>query len=231
MPDLVLLTGPTRGLGLALYRQLEARSQRTLVIGRNLDRLPNAGSNVVDRLECDLAEIARPENALLLATRLTTLLRAHTFRSLTFISNAGTVEPIGLVGDVPLDRAGAAMAVNVVAPMIIARACCAVCRERDGRLTVLNVSSGAAIRPIPGWALYCSGKAAARMFFDVMAGEGAAEVRHIDPGVIDTDMQARIRAAETDSFPWVERFRAMAKEERLQSPDSVAARILDQLVG
>lgn len=59
------------------------------------------------------------------------------------------------------------------------------------------------------------------MFFDVMAKEeGGPDIRHIDPGIVDTNMQAVIRAAGR------ERFVALAEEGQLQKPEAVAERIL-----
>jgi NAD(P)-dependent dehydrogenase (short-subunit alcohol dehydrogenase family) len=64
------------------------------------------------------------------------------------------------------------------------------------------------------------------MFFDVLALQRNVDVRHVDPGVIDTDMQATIRAAGPERFPLLDKFQALADEGRLQRPADVAERIL-----
>ena len=48
----------------------------------------------------------------------------------------------------------------------------------------------------------------------------------VAPGLVDTDMQTAIRAADETSFPEVERFRRAAAEHRFNSPAWVAEHIL-----
>lgn len=95
----------------------------------------------------------------------------------------------------------------------------------------MNVSSGAALKGYAGWSLYCASKAGMEGFIRALA----AEERHqeypflaisVDPGVIDTEMQASIRAASVTDFPDVERFIRRKNEGGLSSPGSVAGAIL-----
>jgi NAD(P)-dependent dehydrogenase (short-subunit alcohol dehydrogenase family) len=64
--------------------------------------------------------------------------------------------------------------------------------------TIVNVSSGAAIRPLEGWSAYCSAKAGLHMLTRAVALETAAKgirVFGFQPGTTDTDMQVLIRAS------------------------------------
>jgi NAD(P)-dependent dehydrogenase (short-subunit alcohol dehydrogenase family) len=67
-----------------------------------------------------------------------------------------------------------------------------------GSGTIVNISSGAASRPLEGWNAYCMGKAAAAMFTRALVHEyGRSGLRIYDfiPGVVAADMQVRIRAS------------------------------------
>ena len=67
-----------------------------------------------------------------------------------------------------------------------------------GKGTVINISSGAAHSPLEGWSAYCSAKAGLAMLTNTIALECAdagVRVFGLAPGVIDTDMQASIRAS------------------------------------
>ncbi len=96
---------------------------------------------------------------------------------------------------------------------------------------IVNISSGAARRPIFGWGAYCAAKAGLDMASRVAQLEAATrghpvEVSSLAPGVIDTGMQETVRGASPEDFVDVERFRAMKTEGTLRSAADVAADIL-----
>ncbi len=104
----------------------------------------------------------------------------------------------------------------------------------DALKRIVTISSGAATRPIAGWSLYCAGKAGLDHFARVMADEQAdcprpVQLINVSPGVIDTDMQAAIRDASPADFPSVDQFRQMHASGALQSPDAVAAKLMEGL--
>ena len=77
-------------------------------------------------------------------------------------------------------------------------------RRRGGEGVLVNVSSGAARKPYAGWSVYCAAKAAVDRMTECVALEEAAHglrAYALAPGVIDTDMQALIRATPAARFP------------------------------
>jgi benzil reductase ((S)-benzoin forming) len=100
-------------------------------------------------------------------------------------------------------------------------------------LTFVNISSGAANRPIAGWATYCSSKAFTKMFFDVLATQTKnnpdIKIKTIDPGVIDTSMQQLIRNANNHDFPEQPIFRQLNEEGKLRKPSDVAEEIIKEI--
>ncbi|XP_032266603.1 sepiapterin reductase [Phoca vitulina] len=65
--------------------------------------------------------------------------------------------------------------------------------------TVVNISSLCALQPFKGWGLYCAGKAARDMLFQVLAAEEpSVRVLSYAPGPLDTDMQRLARETSMD---------------------------------
>jgi benzil reductase ((S)-benzoin forming) len=94
------------------------------------------------------------------------------------------------------------------------------------------VSSGAATRGIAGWSLYCATKAALENFVRAAALEQGARTHPIsmlsvNPGIMDTEMQATVRSASVEDFPSVERFIRYKNEGALAPPARVASRIAE----
>jgi benzil reductase ((S)-benzoin forming) len=218
--NLYLVTGATQGLGKELARQVAANADNRLV---TLGRAPSDATNI----QVDLADSAALERA---GDELERRIAGASFERAVLINNAGVIAPVG-----PLERVDAAelernLAVNFVAPILLMRrflrATAGVALRR-----IVNISSGAARRPIFGWGAYCAAKAGLDMASRVVALEAsqrglAVEVSSLAPGVIDTPMQATVRAASAEDFVDVERFRAMKAEGTLRPAAEVAADIL-----
>lgn len=65
--------------------------------------------------------------------------------------------------------------------------------------TVVNISSLCALQPFKGWGLYCAGKAARDMLYQVLAvEEPSVRVLSYAPGPLDTDMQQLARESSVD---------------------------------
>jgi NAD(P)-dependent dehydrogenase (short-subunit alcohol dehydrogenase family) len=101
--------------------------------------------------------------------------------------------------------------------------------------TVLFLSSGAAHGVIGGWAVYGATKRGGEAFFEALAeqvraaGRGApVRVASVNPGVMDTGMQASIRdsAAGSGYFPEADRFLRLHRAGDLADPATVARHLV-----
>lgn len=235
MKAVVVLSGPTSGLGRELLRALLFHGLPTIAVGRRLDRLADeiaGASGLLVTLDVDLADLMTPGAAESLDHRLELALEEADAELIILLNNAGVINPIGLVGDVSPSALQDPLSVNLLAPMVLTNACARSAKRLGGGLVVLNMSSGAALRPLPGWSSYCATKAAARMYFEVLAAESPAmvEVHQVDPGALDTGMQETIRASSPEQFSLVEHFAALKAEGRLKSPAVVAAEIVERIL-
>ena len=97
---------------------------------------------------------------------------------------------------------------------------------------IRTISSGAANGAYHGWSVYCSTKSAVDSMTKVIGVEQISAKNPVHalasyPGVVDTDMQSKIRNSSSESFSNVERFIAMKENNELASPDSVAQLIYE----
>ncbi|TAM86231.1 MAG: SDR family NAD(P)-dependent oxidoreductase, partial [Candidimonas sp.] len=100
----------------------------------------------------------------------------------------------------------------------------------DADRRILNVSSGAGRAPSPGWGVYCASKAALDRYTQVLAAENpGVRTAALAPGVVNTNMQAHIRAADVNDFPKVQRFIDLHDQGKLTEPAVAAAKILKYL--
>jgi NAD(P)-dependent dehydrogenase (short-subunit alcohol dehydrogenase family) len=107
-------------------------------------------------------------------------------------------------------------------------------RTRPGGGVLVNISSGAATTVYSGWAVYCASKAAVDQLTAVVAEEEKDEglrAYSLAPGLIDTDMQAKVRAASAQSFPAVEKFVEAKRNGTFNTPSWVADAILELAFG
>jgi NAD(P)-dependent dehydrogenase (short-subunit alcohol dehydrogenase family) len=146
-----------------------------------------------------------------------------------WVNNAGVLDPIAPLREVEPDAARRHLEVNVLGVLHGSRAFVRHLRRRGGEGVLVNVSSGAAQKPYAGWSVYCAAKAAVDRMTECVALEEAAHglrAYAVAPGVIDTDMQALIRATPAERFPEVDRFLELEREGRFNSARFVAEQIL-----
>ena len=113
------------------------------------------------------------------------------------VNNAGVIEPIGMVGDADPAEWARSIEINLIGAYYAIRAVLPGMLER-GHGDIINVSSGAALRPQEGWSAYCAGKAGLAMLtrsIDLEHRAAGIRVFGFQPGTTDTDMQVTIRAS------------------------------------
>lgn len=231
--SLVILTGASRGLGAAIARHLLGSGVKLLTISRHPDEsLRNAAAG--GELEQWAIDLAHDPGA---ATRLEEWLRnldgSH-FASATLINNAGVLGRVGPIDGSDSETLAAVLRVGLEAPMLLAAAFLRATRDWAIDKRVLNISSGAGRRPIAGWGPYCAAKAGLDHFTRVTAldeerQKNPARLASLAPGVIDTEMQSVLRAADPTGFPDQPMFENLKASGQLAAPDDAAARVLAYL--
>lgn len=229
MNPLFIVTGASRGLGRAIAEQLLRPGHRVLTLSRRPDPAlatiaATQGAELID-WAIDLAD---PPAA---AQRLADWLAARTPSDATLINNAAQLsEPAPLRAGGFADLSGA-VRVGLEAPLLLSAAFLRATEAWATDRRILNISSGLGRRALAGSASYCAVKAGLDHFSRVVALEEAGRTHPVRivslaPGIIDTDMQVQLRAADRARFPAGATFEDWHAQGQLDSPASAAAKVL-----
>lgn len=225
-----VVTGASRGLGLALARRLLACGAAVVTVARHASTELAADAQrhgaSLQQLQCDLSEPSAIEAA---AGLVSAALPRDSGRYL-LVNNAGTVDPVslsdGLSDAAAIERA---FNLNVNAAMVLTAAFLRSTPAQADR-RIVNISSGAGRKPAAGWPVYCATKAALDHYSRVLSLENpGVRVAALAPGVIDTAMQQHIRRSDERQFPDLQRFVQLHEHKQLAAPDTVARKILDHV--
>jgi NAD(P)-dependent dehydrogenase (short-subunit alcohol dehydrogenase family) len=178
-----IVTGASRGLGLALGRTLAERGWRLVVDARGEDALAAARDELSAATEVvALAGDVADEN------HRRALVAAAGPKLALLVNNASLLGPSPQphLADYPLDVLEDVYRVNVLAPLALVQLALPVL-EPGAR--ILNVTSDAAVEPYEGWGGYGSSKAALEQLTNVLAAEHPKlRIYAVDPGDMNTQM-------------------------------------------
>lgn len=227
---LSIITGASRGLGAALAVQLLQRGHGVLTISRSAPAGASAapGAERAWHWHADLADPAP------VADRLRDWLTAQdsgAIASVTLINNAGVVSKLAPLADIDGADLSNALRVGLEAPLLLSAAFLDATRDWRVPRKLLLISSGLGRRAMAGSASYCAAKAGMDHLARAVALEEAerpngARVVSLAPGVIDTDMQVQLRAADPALFPEHARFVGLKTGGHLDSAETAAQKVL-----
>lgn len=209
-----VVTGGGRGIGRALAVALALRGQSVLIVGRHDESLRETAA-FSPLIHSICADVSLPEGRQKLAEYLhaTPVIRG-------LINNAGIIEPIMPISAIDETSWRHCMATNVEAPLFLTQLL--IDKLVNGR--VLNISSGAAYFPVEGWAAYCVSKASLSMLTRCWQVESnLVAFASVMPGIIDTEMQVKIRAAMHMNPEKLDFFKRLKQGNQLLTTETVAA--------
>jgi NAD(P)-dependent dehydrogenase (short-subunit alcohol dehydrogenase family) len=175
-----IVTGASRGLGLAIARALSGRGWRLVVDARGEDALAAATSGLGGVLAIP-GDVSDPEHRL-------ALVEAAGGRIDLLVNNASLLgpSPQPALVEYPLAMLARVYEVNVIAPLALAQL--SLPRLAAGA-AILNITSDAAVEPYEGWGGYGSSKAALEQLTAILAAEHPEQrVYTVDPGDMRTQM-------------------------------------------
>jgi NAD(P)-dependent dehydrogenase (short-subunit alcohol dehydrogenase family) len=175
-----IITGASRGLGLALAKALAERGWRLVIDAREAGTLNDVATQLA--LTTDVAALAGdvtdPEHR-------QALIAAAGGQLDLLVNNASVLgpSPQPTLADYPLEELQRVYQVNVLAPLALTQLALAF------KPMVVNVTSDAAVEPYEGWGGYGSAKAALDHLTAILAVEQHdLKVYAVDPGDMNTRM-------------------------------------------
>jgi benzil reductase ((S)-benzoin forming) len=216
-----IITGVSRGLGRALLPLALARFDRVLAIGRAVP--PDVASPKLFHIRCDLADHADWHRILAKELPL------QEDDEVVLIDNAAILDMLEIRQKAFEEKLETALRVNVLASAAISSALLNLTTRSGTRLSIIHIGTGASKRPIAGWGCYCISKAAAAMLHAMISAEHPdVKVLQIDPGAVDTDMQAQIKASTISASDSDDTRRLRNSMTKFEHPEIVAARIFSE---
>ena len=215
MRQQILITGGGTGIGRALAERMASHDWHVIVVGRRPEPLAELVEQWPGKIQAVVADVGNPDDRLRIDEALKGPLQA-------LVHNAAVLSPVGSVLNLQPEDWREHMAINLEGPWFLTKQLLPKLQEGS---RILNVSSGAAHRPIYGWGAYCLSKASLYMLSQLLQEELAARqiwVGSVRPGVVDTPMQAEIRGLSPENFPMVEQFRQYKATGALEPVERVA---------
>lgn len=218
-----IITGTSSGIGKALAQFYLQKGEHVIGISR---------SNVIQHenfkfISCDLSDKQQLHKLDLLK---------HADKEnypIRLINNAGIIGDIHRAHELTLTHYTDMAMINLVAPQFL---CSYVLQTFgfDQVDTIINITSGAAQRPVPSWSAYCASKAGLDLFAQTLHEEfkelgKSTKIFNVAPGVVDTKMQVNIRESQQENFSRRQDFVDLKKNNELRTPEEVAA-LLDQFL-
>ncbi len=187
-----LVTGASQGLGAAIARRLAADGYDVVAMARNQSKLDALASDIEQQgkrclpIACDFSDPASVSQSF-------DKLAAENISIDVLVNNAGMIGPIGPLLETAPEEWEATVNLNLFGVMRCLRA--SVPFFSEGRIVIVNISSGASQNAMEGWSAYCASKAALAMVTKSLAKELSDRCFSygFQPGLVDTDMQVLIR--------------------------------------
>lgn len=220
----VLITGAASGIGRATAELFLAEGAVVALLDCDEARL----AQLVDGLAGDRAHGVQADVADPAAVAVAVEAACSRLGGLDGVVNAAGVATAGPIEATTLAEWQATLAVNLTGPFLVCRAALPALKAA-GAATIVNIASGAGLRPIPEMGAYSAAKAGLVMFGKSLAMEVAADsirVNAICPGIVDTPMFRRVYEGAADPQAELAAIKSRYLIERVAQPAEIAAAAL-----
>lgn len=220
----ILITGSASGIGEAIAQRFVAEGARVGMLDRNASLLAEAARPLGEAATSAVVDVADET-----AVRRAVDAVASTLGGLDGVVNAAGIDLLKPFGEMASAEWSAVLTVNLNGPFHICRAALAHLRAAGPGGTIVNIASGAGLRPLEHRTAYCASKAGLVMFTKALAMDLSADAIRanvICPGIIDTPLFRTSFATAPDPEAELARIIDRYVIKRAGAPDDIAAAAL-----
>ncbi len=221
MMNYYFITGTSRGIGKA-FAELLLKDKSNIVYG--LSRSNNLTGDNYKHTFIDLSDLEA-----LKKFEFTDLPEA---KSIALVNNSASTIGIRNLGKLTSDEIINAYNINIVSSTILMNNFLNKYQLYDCKRSIMNISSGAAYKPMESWSVYCATKAALAMISEVADveqklkfPENSVRIYSVEPGIVDTQMQADLRKVSPEDFSMVGMFIDFFEKKELAGPEDIAEKL------
>lgn len=219
--DYYFITGTSRGIGKALA-ELLLKNENNIVYGFSRSNSIDAKNYIHKKFDLGNPDMVKdfefPE--------------LKDAGSVTLVSNSAAGMEIKSLGKLSSENIIYVYNVNLVSPSIMMNNFIKKFQQLKCRRIILNISSGAAYKAIESWSVYCASKAALAMISEVTDVEqklnhpdNPVYVFSVGPGVVNTEMQTKLRNVSPEDFSMVDKFIEYYEKKELAEPEDIAVKL------
>ena len=212
MQKLALITGTGSGIGEALAKLLLDKNYKVVGYSRT-NQIIHTNFTFT---KIDLSDLVATEKLIFPEANKSDVL---------LVNNAATIGTI-----IPFDKKKATDIINeyqlnLITPTLLCNKFINTYKVNSKLL--INIGSGAANNPISSWSTYCATKAGLDMLTQVITEENHENltVFSVHPGIVDTNMQKKIRKTKPDLFPLLSKFTSYYTNNELENTETVAKKL------
>lgn len=214
-----IVTGASRGIGLATAQMLAGAEANLVLVARDPERLEEACASLPARCGWVAGDAAAPDTAARAVA-----MAVERFGGLDLLFNIAGWYPTALVADTSDDDFHETIASNLGATFAMCRAALPELQRRGG--AIVNMSSTAARFPTPGLAAYSASKAGVEAFTRALAAEAAPGVRVNAVSAGPTMTESVRDLMQRDTTGAVAAVTAALPLGRLAQPEEIAEALL-----
>lgn len=229
--NIAIVTGTSAGIGAATAKLLLEAGWAVIGMSR---RSADFGHAAYQHIEADLGDIERL--TVVAEHVISPALADDRWQRVGLVNNAAVAGDFRFLEEVVPTEMQKLFTINVVSPIwlmgFVTRAA-----PVSAALRIVNISSGAAVRPFEGAGDYGASKAALRLASMTFAAEITSEdrpagprrnvsVNSYSPGVVETEMQKALRVK---NLPWTQMFVEYYEKGMLQPAEAPAREIVSFL--
>ena len=223
-----LVTGASKGLGLAICNLLCEKGYIVIGVARESIELRELGKNLKKQspksavYACDFASKKQTNDLM------SSIIGDYEVID-GVVHNVGVIEPIKPLSSTEISDWANLLQINLISVQHLTSGIYCLMKNSD-RCRVTTISSGAAVNSLHSWSAYCVSKAGLDMWTRCLAEEGKSDnisAISVAPGIVDTGMQQDIRNSNPDDFPMHQRFVDFKEHGALVAPEIVASQLFE----